>query len=82
MIKTTVKIDGMMCGMCESHICDVIRKGIPDAKKVKASRSKKEATFLTEDQPDEEKVRSIIDNTGYTCLGIKSAPYVKKGLFG
>ena len=26
MIKTTMKIDGMMCGMCEAHICDAIRK--------------------------------------------------------
>ena len=25
MIKTTLKIDGMMCGMCESHINDTIR---------------------------------------------------------
>ena len=25
MIKTTLKIDGMMCGMCESHMNDVIR---------------------------------------------------------
>jgi hypothetical protein len=24
MIKTTLKIDGMMCGMCESHMNDVI----------------------------------------------------------
>lgn len=26
MIKTTLKIDGMMCGMCESHMNDLIRK--------------------------------------------------------
>ena len=26
MIETTVKIDGMMCGMCEAHVCDVIRQ--------------------------------------------------------
>lgn len=26
MIKTTLKIDGMMCGMCESHMNDVIRQ--------------------------------------------------------
>ena len=26
MIKTTVKVDGMMCGMCESHINDAIRR--------------------------------------------------------
>ena len=27
MYQTTLKIDGMMCGMCESHINDTIRKG-------------------------------------------------------
>lgn len=26
MIKTTVKVDGMMCGMCESHVNDAVRK--------------------------------------------------------
>ena len=48
MIKTTMKIDGMMCGMCEAHVCDAIRKAVPSAKKVKASKRKKEATFLTQ----------------------------------
>ena len=33
----------MVCGMCEAHICDAIRKAVPSAKKVSASRSKKEA---------------------------------------
>ena len=37
MIKTTIKIEGMMCGMCEAHVCDAIRKAVPYAKKVKAS---------------------------------------------
>ena len=31
MKKYTVKIDGMMCGMCEAHVNDVIRKTIPAA---------------------------------------------------
>ena len=26
MIKTTLKIDGMMCGMCEAHMNDVISR--------------------------------------------------------
>ena len=46
MIKTTLKIEGMMCGMCEAHICEAVRKAVPFAKKVSASRSKGEATFL------------------------------------
>ena len=40
MIKTTLKIDGMMCGMCEAHVCDAIRRAIPAAKKVSAARRK------------------------------------------
>ncbi len=82
MIKTTIKIDGMMCGMCEAHICDAIRKALPSAKKVAASRSKKEASFLTEEAVDNDSLKTVIDATGYTCLGIESAPYEKKGLFG
>ena len=26
MVKITLKIDGMACGMCESHVNDTIRK--------------------------------------------------------
>ena len=82
MIRTTVKIEGMACGMCEAHICDTIRKTVPEAKKAAASRSRKEATFLTEEAVDAGRLKAAIDATGYTCLGIESAPYEKKGLFG
>ena len=82
MIKTVLKIDGMMCGMCEAHVCDAIRKAVPSAKKVNASRSKKEASFLTEEAVDADALKAAVDATGYECLGIESAPYEKKGLFG
>lgn len=82
MIKTTLIIEGMMCSMCEAHICDTIRKAVPSAKKVAASRSKQEATFLTEEAVDLEVLKIAIDQTGYTCLSVESAPYQKKGLFG
>ncbi len=26
MIETIVKVDGMMCGMCESHVNEAVRK--------------------------------------------------------
>jgi len=81
MVKTTLRIEGMMCGMCEAHICDAIRKAVPSAKKVAASRGKKEASFLTEAVPDASSLKAAIDATGYTCLGVESAPYKKKGLF-
>ena len=25
MVKTTVNVDGMMCGMCEAHMNDLVR---------------------------------------------------------
>ncbi len=82
MIKTTLKIDGMMCSMCEAHVCETIRKAVPSAKKVAASKVKKEASFLTEEAVDTEALKAAVDATGYACLGIESAPYEKKGLFG
>ena len=81
MIKTTLRIEGMMCGMCEAHICDAIRKAAPNAKKVTASRTKKEASFLTEEPVAAALMKAVIDETGYTCLGVECAPYQKKGLF-
>ena len=81
MIKTTLKIDGMMCSMCEAHICDVIRKAVPGAKKVSASHVKGEASFLTEEAVDETTLKNAIAATGYTCLSVDSAPFEKKGWF-
>ena len=82
MIRTTLKIDGMMCGMCEAHVCDAIRKTVPSARKVTASRSREEASFLTEEPVDAAGLKSAVEATGYTCLDVVSAPYEKKGLFG
>ena len=59
-----------------------IRKAVPGAKKVAASRSRKEASFLTEEAVDTDSLKAAIDATGYTCMGVVSAPYEKKGLFG
>ena len=81
MWKITASIDGMMCSMCEAHICDVIRKTVPGAKKVSASHGKGEASFVTETPVEEEALRRGIDATGYSCLSVQSAPYEKKGWF-
>ena len=82
MIKTTLKIDGMMCGMCQAHINDMIRRTIPGAKKVTSSYSKGEASFVTEQEVDERLIIDAVDATGYTCTSVQSAPYKKRGLFG
>ena len=82
MIKTTIKIEGMMCGMCEAHVCDAIRKAVPYAKKVKASRIRKEASFITDDAVDDNIIGSAIKEMGYDCIGIESVSYKKRSIFG
>ncbi len=46
MVKTTLGIDGMMCGMCESHMNDAIRNNF-DVKKVTSSHSKKQTEVIS-----------------------------------
>ena len=47
MIKTVLKIDGMMCGMCESHMNDVVRKSC-SPKKVNSSAKSGETVVISE----------------------------------
>ncbi len=70
-MKVTLVISGMACGMCEAHICETIRKAVPDAKKVKASKRKGTATFVADSRPDEDALIKTIAETGYTCTGIE-----------
>ena len=81
MVKTTLKIDGMRCGMCEAHICDVIRKSCY-AKKVTASHVKGEAVITSDAPADKEALKTAIENTGYKVLGITEENIEKRGFFG
>ena len=78
MIKTTVGIDGMMCGMCENHVNEAIRNAFK-VKKVTSSHSKKKSEIISEEPLDEAKLRDAINETGYTVLSVESEPYEKKG---
>lgn len=80
MIRTIVQIDGMMCGHCEAHVNDTIRQAFP-VKKVESSHTKKETVILSEEPLNEEKLRAVIAQTGYTLGEIRTEPYEKKGLF-
>ncbi len=79
MFRTIVKIDGMRCGMCESHMNDAFRRAFA-VRKVSSSHARKETVILSEDQLPEEKVRQTVERTGYDFLGMETAPYEKKGL--
>ena len=81
MIKTVIKIEGMMCNMCEAHVNDAIRAAV-SPKKVNSSHSKGITEIISEYELDSELLRETVEKDGYKVLGITSEPYEKKGLFG
>lgn len=80
MLKTVLKIDGMMCGMCESHMNDLIRKHCK-VKKVSSSAKKGETVVISEEALDIPMLEKEIKEIGYELVSYTSEPYEKKGLF-
>lgn len=81
MYKTIAKVDGMRCGMCESHVNDVVRRNF-DVKKVNASHAKSEVVIVSEQPVDEQKLRFVVGEQGYAVGTVTSEEYKPKGLFG
>ena len=81
MFKTTVKIDGMMCGMCESHVNDAIRAKL-SVKKVRSSHKKGETVIISENELTKQMLTTALNGSGYTVMDVTCEPYEKKGLFG
>ena len=80
MNKYILKINGMRCSMCESHINDAIRKKLP-IKKVKSSHIKNVTIIISDGDISNELFHDIIDPTGYELVDIKKEE-AKKSLFG
>ena len=80
MYRITVNVDGMVCGMCEAHVNDAVRKAF-DVKKVSSSHSKKQTVIVTEDDINEERLADVIKEAGYTFVSAEKEAYKKKGLF-
>ena len=57
MIETILKVDGMACGMCESHINDTVRNRFP-VQKVTSSHTKGETVILSPEPLDEQALRA------------------------
>ena len=80
MEQITLKIEGMACAMCESHICDCIRNSFK-IKKVTASRRNGNAVILTETPIPRDALCRAIEDMGYTVTSVSSEPFVKKKFF-
>ena len=78
MLKITVDVDGMQCGMCENHVNEAVRGAFP-VKKVSSSHSKKQTEVISEEALDEGKLKEVVEKTGYQLTSVETEPYEKKG---
>ena len=78
MLKVTMKIDGMSCGMCEAHINDAIRK-VFSVKKVTSSHRKGITELLIQDAVDTQLLKHAVEEFGYKVLDIRCEPYERLG---
>lgn len=75
-----IKVEGMRCGMCESHVNNVVRK-INGVLKVKSSHSKMQTEVICEDSVSFDSIKENITQEGYTVQDFQENK-VEKGLFG
>lgn len=78
MIKITLGIDGMMCGMCEAHVNAKVRE-CANVKKVKSSHVKNNTVIVCSDDADLSNIKKGITELGYKITSEKVEPY--KSLF-
>lgn len=81
MTETILTIEGMMCGMCESHVAQALRS-IPGVRKVKADRKRQQAVVISKSPVSEQVFLETLKPTGYELKGCISGPLEKKLLFG
>ena len=78
MVKIILEVDGMACGMCETHVNDAVRRVFP-VKKVTSSHAKGRTEILAEQPLDEEQLQAAVSAGGYTVKAVQTEPYEKKG---
>ena len=81
MVRITLGIEGMACGMCEAHINEAVRNAFR-VKKVTSSHTKKQTIIIAEQDIPEQELKSVVAKAGYDAVSVSSEPYEKKGLFG
>lgn len=77
---TLLKVNGMMCGMCEAHMNDLVRKNF-QVKKVTSSVKDGETVVISEENLDIPFLKKEIKEIGYELVDVHTEPYEKKGFF-
>ena len=81
MVKTTIKINGIMCENCVAHINETIKNEF-DINKVTTSKENGTSEVISDNELSKEKLREVISREGYEVTEVTSEPYEKKRLFG
>lgn len=71
MIKTTVKIEGMMCPHCEATVTKAFKTAF-GAENVSSSHEQGETVIISDKPIDEAKAKETVESAGYKFIGIKS----------
>ena len=72
MIKTVIKVDGMMCPMCEKHVKEALEKAFAEQRaEVKASHEEKKVVMTATAPIDYEAAAKVIAEAGYKPIGIE-----------
>ena len=67
MIKTILKIEGMMCAHCEAHMNEAIKENF-DVSKVVSSSKDGETVIESKEELDADKVKEVVAEAGYTFV--------------
>ena len=72
MITTVVKVEGMMCPMCEKHVKEAIEKTFAEQQATAAASHTQKKVEITSAAPlAYEAVAAVISEAGYTPLGLE-----------
>lgn len=77
MVRITVSIEGMVCGMCEAHINEAVRNAFR-VKKVTSSHTKKQTVILAEQDILEQELKSVVAKAGYDVVSVNSVVFLSK----
>lgn len=80
MVKMTLGVEGMACGMCEAHVNEAVRNTF-SVKKVTSSHAKKQTIIIVEKDIPESELKDVIEKAGYEVVSVSSEPHEKKRLF-
>ena len=78
MVKITLEVEGMACGMCEAHVNEAVRKAFP-VKKVTSSHTKRRTEVIAEAPIEEAALKAAVEATGYSVRSVRTEPYEKRG---